>query len=73
MKADRMWTDIGSERAELLKTYGFDIVGWQFVKRAKSKPWILEFEHVRDHVVGNASRRAIYGPVGIALLGRDTF
>lgn len=48
MREDSMWTDIGLEKTNLLKTYGFNIVGSQFVKRGKSKPWILEFEHVRD-------------------------
>lgn len=43
-----MFNDIGTEKAALLKDHGFDIVGVQFVKRGKSKPWILEFEHVRD-------------------------
>lgn len=43
-----MWIDIGKEKSALLKRYGFDIFGSQYLKRGKSKPWILEFEHVRD-------------------------
>ena len=48
MKEDSMWIDIGPEKTALLMRYGFDIFGSQYVKRGKSKAWILEFEHVRD-------------------------
>ena len=43
-----MWLDIGPEKRALLKSHGFDIVGSEFVKRGKSEPWMLTFEHVRD-------------------------
>jgi len=50
MKEDRMWTDIGPEKTALLKGYGFDIdpFGDRFLKRGKSEPWLLAFEHVSD-------------------------
>ena len=48
MKEERLWADIGPEKTNLLKLYGFEIVGGEFAKRGKSKPWILGFEHVRD-------------------------
>jgi len=44
MKEDRMWTDIRPEKTKLLKRYGFNIAGMQYVKRGKSKPWILEYD-----------------------------
>jgi hypothetical protein len=53
MKEDQMWIDIGPEKTGLLKRYGFDIVGVEFVKRGKSEPWILTFDHVRDTPIGN--------------------
>jgi hypothetical protein len=43
-----MWIDIGLEKSNLLQSYGFDIVGMQYVKRGRNHPWVLEFEHVRD-------------------------
>jgi hypothetical protein len=46
MKEDRMWTDIGPEKAALLRRLGFNIVGMQFVDRVNRRT--LEFEHVRD-------------------------
>ena len=50
MKEDQMWIDIGPEKTELLKGHGFDIdlLGYGFLKRGKSEPWILAFEHVSD-------------------------
>jgi hypothetical protein len=48
MKEDSMWIDIGPGKTALLRRSGFDIFRSQFVKRGKGKPWILEFEHVRD-------------------------
>ena len=46
----------------LLKQHGFDIVGVQFVKRGKTAPWILGFEHVRDTPIGNLRAELIAGP-----------
>ena len=43
-----MWIDIGPAKETLLRGHHFDIVGMGFVRRGKSKPWMLSFAHVRD-------------------------
>lgn len=62
MKVDQMWVDIGPEKTALLKQHGFDIVGVQFVKRGKTAPWILGFEHVRDTSLATLRAELSAGP-----------
>ena len=64
MKEDQMWIDIGQEKTALLKSYGFDIdlVGHRFVKRGKTAPWILSFEHVSDKPIGNLRAELLAEP-----------
>jgi hypothetical protein len=64
MKEDRMWIDIGPEKTALLKGYGFDIdpFGDRFLKRGKSEPWILAFEHVSDAPLATLRAELSAGP-----------
>ena len=59
-----MWIAIGPEKTALLKDYGFDIdsFGGGFLKRGKTAPWILSFEHVRDTPIGNLRAELSAGP-----------
>jgi hypothetical protein len=45
MKEERLWADIGPEKTNLLKLYGFEIVG------GESRP---------RHAIGNTSLQAIF-------------
>jgi hypothetical protein len=62
--ADSMWSRIGPEKTQLLKDWGFDIVGNQFVKQANSlsEPWILEFEYVRDTPLAKLPEELVRSP-----------
>jgi hypothetical protein len=64
MKEDQMWIAIGPEKTALLKDHGFDIepFGDGFLKRGKTEPWILTFEHVRDTPLATLRAQLSAGP-----------